>query len=199
MGFFSKAFSNPLKGAAIGGLVGGGAGALAGGLFGKKNQDNAEIDAQMQDPGSPPGMLDPNNMGGNPTGLSAYGRMAQQNNALMAGKQNQDSQMAVAGEAAGARSNLAARGGLSSGASERIGLQGMGAQANERQKNAYSLMQANGAAAQQDLGNQMQWNQNARLANQQMQGQLYAGNTMANATLNANRPKGMLGLGIGPF
>lgn len=203
MGFFGSVgnavgsvFSNPVTGYLGGSLIGGPVAGIAGGLLGNKNQQNAAIDGQIMNPGAAPGYLDPNDLGGEPQGLSAYGRMQQANNAVTARGQNEQAQGNAYGDLAAQRSALAARGGLSSGASERLAQGAMGNQAAARQGNAYNLMQANNQAGANDLGNQMQWNQYARLQNQQMQGQIYGGNQMANATLEANRPKGLLGLGM---
>lgn len=164
-----------------------------------KNQTNDAINGRLVNPGSPPGLLDPNDIGQPPVGGSAYARMQHQQNALGAQRAQEQATAASSGDAAQARSALAQRGGVSSGASERIGMAGMADQANSRQLAAGDLQRANltGDMADEAL-RRSSYNQ-IRMQNQNMQGQLYGANSMANATLEANRPKGMFGLNLGPF
>lgn len=186
MGLFKKAFKPIVSVMAPG----------AGLLLNRKDAQNRQIDSQMINPGAPPGMLNPNQMPGQPTGLSAYGQLMQQGNAMDAMRAGEQAQAGAMGDLSQARSQLASSGGLSGGASERLSGMAMGNMNQARQANAYNLMRSNLGAAAQDYGNQMDWAQKAMLQNQQMQGQIYAGNQMANATMNANRPKGLFGLGF---
>lgn len=188
MGFFKKVFSNPVSGYLVGGVPGS--------LLGAKNKSNSQIDSQMVNPGSPAPYLDPNDMGQPQQGGSPYLRMRQQMNTMDANRAFEQGQAGAMGDAAQARSQLAAHGGLDSGAAERIARAGMGNAANARQLTAQDLMRNNLAAGIEDEQARRNIYQQIRQGNQQMQNQLYAGNQMANATLNANRPKGLLGLGF---
>ena len=194
MSIFKKAFNNPVTGALAGAVLGP-VGMVAGGLLGKKNQDNKAIDSQIVEPGSAPAMMSTSLPGGT-SGLSPYGQLMRQGNAADAMLADEEAQGAVLGDAAQARSQIANAGGLNSGAAERVSRSMMGNAAAARQGNAYGLMRTNLASDASDTGNQMDWAQKATVANQNMQGQIYGGNTMANATLNANRPKGLLGVGF---
>lgn len=192
MGLFSGFNINPMKNTniALGSMMPGGI------LLANKNKTNADIDAQMVNPGNPAGMLDPNDMGAPPAGGSAYARMQHQQNALAAQQQGQQASQASFGDAAGQRSALAARGGLSSGASERIGAQAMANQANARQQTAAGMNNANLQGDIADEGMRRSAYNTMRMHNQEMQNQIYGGNQMSNATLQANRPKGLLGMGF---
>lgn len=161
-----------------------------------KNKRNQELDKQMVSPGSPPGLLDPNDVGVPEQGGSAWARMQRGQNAMDAGRAMQGSRGSAYGALASARSDLASRGGLSSGASERLAMAGMGNDAMMRQNNAADLARANmGTNIEDERMRRNAYNQ-IRMQNQGMQGALYAGNNMANATVNAARPQGMLGLGF---
>lgn len=186
MSFLGKALKNPLTYVLPAASL----------LHTKKKMDNQKIDDQMQDPGAAPDMLNANSMPGQTSGLSAYGQMRRQLNTSDAMQAGEQAQAGAMGDTAQARSTLAARGGLGGGASLHLAAKGMDNANEARQGNAYSLMRANQGSDAQDLGNQQQWAQKATLQNQQMQGELYAGKQMANSTLNANRPKGLLGMGM---
>jgi hypothetical protein len=191
---FKKMFDNPLSGAA-GGAILGLPGMIGGALLGNKNKQNRDIDGQMVN-STAPDMLDENQLPGNPKGLSAYGQIMRRGNLMDASAADASAQAGAMGDVSQARSELAARGGMNSGASERIARAGMAGAGAARQQNAYGLARANMQTDATDMGNQMAWGQRAKLANQQMQGAIHGGNQMANATLNANRPKGLFGLGV---
>lgn len=188
MGFFKKVFSNPVTGFLAGGVPGA--------LLGQKNKENRSIDSQMVNPGSPMTYLDPNDMGQYPSNGSPYAQVRQQLNARDAMAADQAAQSGALGDLSQQRDALAQRGGLSGGASERLSLGAMGNQANARQLGAMQLGQNNMAAGLDDMSFYRNNYQKIRQGNQQMQNQVYAGNQMANATLNANRPKGLLGVGF---
>lgn len=181
--------NNPIAATALPG------GFLTASYFGKKKAER-DLNGQMVDPGSPQPYLDPNDIGKPEAGGSAYARMQHQQNALGAQAAGQKASAGGMADVAANRSALAARGGLSSGASERIGMAGMANQANSRQQVAGGLQQAN---LQGDMADEVMrrnaYNQ-IRMQNQEQANQLYAGNSMSNATLQANKPKGMLGLGF---
>lgn len=161
-----------------------------------KDKKNEAIDGQMVDPGAPPGMLDPNDVGVPQPGGSAWARMQRGMNAMDASRAMSAGRQSAYGQLAGARSDLASRGGLSSGASERLAMEGMRNDATMRQGAGNDLMRANmGTNIEDERLRRGAYNQ-VRQQNQALQGSLYAGNQMANATLNASRPQGLLGLGF---
>lgn len=161
-----------------------------------KDKRNAAIDSQVVDAGSPPSLLDPNDVGVPQQGGSAWARMQRGQNALDAGNAMSGARQSAYGQLASARSDLASRGGLSSGASERLAMEGMRNDANMRQGAGNDLMRANmGTNIEDERLRRSAYNQ-IRQGNQALQGSIYAGNTMSNATLNASRPQGLLGLGV---
>lgn len=184
--FFSN---NPIAGTMLPGSF------LTSSYLGKKKSER-ELDAQKVDPGSPQPWIDPNDIGQPVAGGSAYARMQHQQNALGAQAASQKAAGAGMADVSANRSALAARGGLSSGASERVGMAGMANAANSRQQIAGQMNQAN---LQGDIGEEAlrrsAYNE-IRMRNQDQANQLYANNTMSNATLQANKPKGAFGLGF---
>lgn len=194
MGFFNdvfKAATNPLSLATM--PLAGGLGAAA--IY-AKNKRNNSIDNQMVNPGQAPQMLDPNDVGQPQAGGSAWARMQRQQNANQAQRALGGARQSAYGNLAAARSDLASRGGISSGASERLAQAGMNNAANLRQSAAGDLANANlGTNIEDERLRRNAYNQ-IRMQNQGMQGALYAGNQMSNATLNASRPQGLFGLGF---
>lgn len=161
-----------------------------------KDKKNEAIDGQMVDPGAPPGMLDANDVGVPQPGGSAWARMQRGQNAMDASRAMSAGRQSAYGQLASARSDLASRGGLSSGASERLAGEGMRLGAQNRQAAGGDLMRANMGTNIEDERLRRSAYNTIRQGNQTMQGQMYAGNKMANATLNASRPQGLLGLGF---
>jgi hypothetical protein len=180
---------NPIMATALPG------GFLSMSYFNKKKANQA-LDDQMVDPGSPQPWIDPNDMGEPPAGGSAYSRMQHQLNGMGAQRSMEQAATAGMGDTSQARSALAERGGVSSGASERLAMTGMANQANARQLAAGDLSRANLTGDIADEGMRRSAYNQIRMRNQDAQNALYAGNNMSNATLNANRPKGALGLGF---
>jgi hypothetical protein len=161
-----------------------------------KDKRNAAIDSQMVNDGGPPGMLDPNDVGVPQPGGSAWARMQRGQNAMDASRAMDTGRQSAYGQLAGARSDLAARGGLSSGASERLAQGAMQNAGTMMQGNAADLSRANmGTNIEDERLRRGAYNQ-VRQQNQLMQGATYAGNQMSNATLNAARPQGLFGLGF---
>lgn len=184
--FFSN---NPIAGTMLPG------GFLTASYLGKKKSER-DLDAQKVDPGSPQPWIDPNDIGKPEAGGSAYARMQHQQNALGAQQAAQKASAGGMADVAANRSALAARGGLSSGASERVGMAGMANQANARQQVAGQLNQSNLQGDIEDEGMRRNAYNAIRMRNQDQQNQIYAGNMASNATLQANKPKGMFGLGF---
>ncbi len=190
MGFWNKLIKNPLT------YIMPGAGVVTSHLSNQKDKANAAIDSQMQAPGAAPQMLDPNDVGIPQAGGSAWSRMQRGMNAMDAGQAASVGRQGAYGQLAGARSELAARGGVDSGASERLAMEGMRNAGMRAQGVAGDLSRANmGTNIEDERLRRGAYNQ-VRQQNQLMQGQMYAGNQMANATLDASRPKGLLGLGF---
>ena len=113
MSFFKKLIKNPLT------YVAPGLSLITTGLSHQKDKANQSIDDQLSAPGAPPQMLDPNDVGIPQAGGSAWGRMQRGMNAMDASQAMSQGRQSAYGQLAGARSELAARGGVDSGASER--------------------------------------------------------------------------------
>lgn len=188
MGFWNKLIKNPLT------YIAPGASLITTGLQHQRDKANQKIDDQMVNPGTPPSMLDPNDVGIPQAGGSAWGRMQRGMNAMDAGQAASAGRQGAYGQLAGARSELAARGGVDSGASERLAMEGMRNAAMRGQGSAWSLARANMGTNIEDERLRRGSFDARTMQNQQMQGQMYAGNLMANSTLDASRPQKFLGL-----
>lgn len=190
MGFLKDLVKNPLT------YLNPGAGILTTFLGGQKAKQNAAIDGQLIDPGAPPGLLDPNDIGKPLQNGSPYAQMQRMRNIATARGQIDMNDARASGSAASARAMLANRGGLSAGASERIYRQAMSDRANSNQLVGRDLTAANLGTDIAEEGFRRSAYNDIRQQNQLMQGQIYGANKLANATLNASRPKGLLGLGF---
>ncbi len=186
MSFFGDVFSNPLTyimpAAGVMGAV--------------KSSNDRKLDNQKSFGASAPELLDPNDMGKPEAGGSAYYRMQAQLNGQNAQTGMEKATAGAYGDLAGARSDLASRGGVSSGASERLARAGMGNQASARQMAQGDLNKGNLQAGIADEGMRRNSYNAVRMKNLETQGNIYAGQQQANAALDAAKPKGALGLGF---
>lgn len=97
-------------------------------------------------------------------------RLAREQQSLMSGQARNNISSQTAGQVAQARGNLAARGGLRSGAAERLGMQGMNANMAANQAQTAQNQQANLGISMQDEAMKNQMLQQAGNAQQNVQG-----------------------------
>ena len=220
MGFFDKL--NPWQGAALGAGAFGPLGAAGGFMLGRKNDLNAEIDAQMQG-GPPPSDLNPDEfkqymegpgfqaMKGealSAPGQSPYAKYAMEQQAGREGVLSDQAAKLASAQEGQAMSRLAQSGGLSSAARDSLAMRGLASGAQGRadvgrqgmDTRAGIMMDAEKQrqGALRSFGGMEQEAGNLyagiKRGNQEMANQRYGAQMMANAEREAGRPKGLLGL-----
>jgi hypothetical protein len=207
MSWFGDNFSLP--GLAVGGVAGSY-------LIGQKDKANNAIDNQIAANNSTtfgsntPGYIDTSKF---PQPSQQFGLnnspwlqfQDQKIQSQVAGAQDQASRQAGAAEAQGL-SDVAAHGGMTSGAAERgiTNANNQGFQAGADATRAGITASANAGAQNADIWSRMaeQDAQNqvtGQVANSQLAGSMYGANQTANAALQASKKSGIFGLGLGPL
>lgn len=200
-------------------------GALIGGALARR-QDVATRDANnmaqnFSTEGAPDLTIDPNSMPSNlkefeqkqnAVGMTPWMGFAQQRQLAEQSAATDAARQQAAAQAAGQRSQLAQKGGLTSGASERLGRQAMlQGQLAQQEVGRQGMAQRAGIGAQGEQMRQAQVNtwgqmadreaqrkQDLLIANQQAKAQMWGTGKLAQAQVEASKPKsGLFGLGIG--